>query len=196
MNNFSIKSSAPYALNYMIYLQNAGIGTRENERKFPSLDSSRWGLIEGQSFRDAYQDVWAETTRRIALHFFTVSNGLLEAEQELMLRLFKADRQGAEGFAESNRSFHAWFTSFAGLITIERAADSILYDEMKIYEKLSARIKLQEKQELLISLIYDECTLGTDDDCSWHSVISLRDIHLHKNELVSKIAEKWNAGGS
>lgn len=133
-------------------------------------------------------------TRRISQNSLADHNGILETEQTLFQKLFKPDGQGKEGFEESRRSFYAWFSSLAGQITIERAADQIMYYEMDIYNKISNMINRNDKnsQELIISLIYDECLLGISECYSWHSIISLQDIYLEKKALVSKIADHWN----
>jgi hypothetical protein len=135
-------------------------------------------------------------TRRISQSFLADHNGILETESKLFQKLFKPDNQGIEGFAESRKSFYAWFSSLAGQLTIERAADHIMYYEMDIYSKVSNTISLNDEysQELLISLIYDECLLGDSDCYSRHAIVSLRDIYLQpgKKELASKIADRWN----
>jgi len=188
LNNFTIKSIAPYSLNYLIYIQNAFIGDQGKGSKFPSLDISHWGLLEERFFCITFKDLFAEMTRRISLNFLSDHNGILETEQILFQKLFKPDNQGKEGFEESRKSFYAWFSSLTGQITIERAADHIMYYEMDIYNKISNMINRNDKnQELLISLIYDECLLGNNDCYSWHAIVSLRDIYLEKKELVSKI---------
>lgn len=196
MNNFTIKSNAPYSLNYLVYIQNAFLNDKRKNSKFPSFNIAHWGLLEERLFCDAFKYVWAEMTRRISQSFLADHNGILEMEQKLFQRLFKPDNQGIEGFGESRKSFYAWFSSLAGQITIERAADHIMYYEMDIYSKLSNMISLNDEhsQELLISLIYDECLLGDSDYYSWHAIVSLRDLYFQpeKKELVSKIADRWN----
>ncbi|MBP1989552.1 hypothetical protein [Paenibacillus eucommiae] len=196
MNNFTIKSNAPYSLNYLVYIQNAFLSNKQKNSKFPSFDISHWGLLEEQLFCDAYKNIWAEMTRRISQSFLVDHNGILETEQKLFQKLFKPDNQGVEGFAESRKSFYAWFSSLTGQITIERAADHILYYEMDIYNEVSNMINLNDEysQELLISLIYDDCLFGDSDCYSWHSIISLQDIYLQpqKKKLVSKITNRWN----
>ncbi|WP_201008380.1 hypothetical protein [Paenibacillus glycanilyticus] len=196
MNNFTIKSFAPYSLNYLIYIQNAFISNKDGALKFPSLETAHWGFLEEKLFFESYKNVWAEMVRRISLNPLTDNNGILLTEQTLFRKLFKTDNQGEKGFEESRKSFYAWFSSLTGQLTIERAADHILYYEINIYSKVSSTIFHHDKtnQELLISLIYDECLFGVSKGDSWHSIISLKDIFLEKKALVSIITERWNKG--
>lgn len=194
MNNFVIKSCAPYSLNYLVYIQNAFIGHMGEVHKFPTLDITHWGLLEGGLFRDAFKYVWAKMVGRISQNALADHNGILETEAMLFRQLFKPDDQGQAGFEESRKSFYAWFSSLAGQLTIERAADHILYYDLDIYNKVSNAINRddQKMQELLISLLYDECLMGSGDGYYWHSIVSLRDIYLDKKALVSSIADRWN----
>ncbi|MCK9859675.1 hypothetical protein [Paenibacillus sp. ATY16] len=196
MSNFTIKSFAPYSLNYLIYIQNAFISSKDEVLKFPSLETTHWGLLEDKHFRESYKKVWGEMVRRISQNSLTDHNGILVTEQTLFRKLFKADEQGEKGFEESRKSFYAWFSSLTGQLTIERAADHIMYYEIDIYNKVSNTIYRHDRtnQELLISLIYDECLFDVSTGYSWHSIVSLKDIFLDKKTLVSIINERWNQG--
>ncbi|GMK40431.1 hypothetical protein PCCS19_34870 [Paenibacillus sp. CCS19] len=69
-----------------------------------------------------------------------------------------------------------------------------MYYEIDIYNNVSRAIHHNDKtnQELLISLIYDECLFGVSTDYSWHSIVSLKDIYLDNKTLVKIITERWN----
>ncbi|MFC4808614.1 hypothetical protein [Paenibacillus sp. GCM10023250] len=194
MNNFTIKSFAPYSLNYLVYLQNAFIGHAGGVLKFPTFNTTQWGLLEERLFCDAFRQVWAEMAKRIARNSSADHNGILTTEQTLFQTLFKPGDQGKQGFAESRESFHAWFSSLAGQLTIELAADHIMYYQMDLYNQLSAAIIHDGKgnRELLISIIYDECVLGSSDCDSWHAVVSQHDIYIENKSFVTKIAGQLN----
>ncbi|MGO4106256.1 PapG chaperone-binding domain-containing protein [Paenibacillus sp. YAF4_2] len=132
--------------------------------------------------------------RRISHNSLTDHNGILLTEQTLFRELFKTGDQGEKGFEESRKSFYAWFSSLTGQLTIERAADHIMYYEIDIYNNVSSSIHHNDKtnQELLISLIYDECLFGIGTGYSWHSIVSLKDIFLDNKTLVKIITERWN----
>ncbi|GMK40430.1 hypothetical protein PCCS19_34860 [Paenibacillus sp. CCS19] len=105
MNNFTIKSFAPYSLNYLIYIQNAFISRKNEVAKFPSLDTSHWGLLEEKHFCESYKNVWAEMVRRISHNSLTDHNGVLLTEQTLFRELFKTGDQGEIGFEEIGNRF-------------------------------------------------------------------------------------------
>ncbi|GMK47484.1 hypothetical protein PghCCS26_46140 [Paenibacillus glycanilyticus] len=197
MGKFTIKSFAPYSLNYLIYIQNAFISSKNEVPKFPSHETAHWGLLEEEHFRESYKNVWVEMVRRLSQNSLTDHNGILVTEQTLFRNLFKAGEQGEKGFEESRKSFYAWFSSLTGQLTIEKAADHIMYYEIDIYNKVSSTIYHHDdrtNQELLISLIYDECLFGVSTGYSWHSIVSLKDIFLDRKDLVSIITERWNEG--
>ncbi|NIK21510.1 hypothetical protein [Paenibacillus lupini] len=194
MNNFTIKSFAPYSLNYLIYIQNAFISSKGESRKFPSLDIVYLGLLEEGHFCDAFKKVWSDMIRLLSQNSLFDHNGVLE--NEMFQTLFKPNDQGIAGYEESKRSFNAWFSSLTGQITIERAADHMMYYEMDIYNRVSKMINNDENrsQELLISLIYDECIMGESERYSRHSIVSLQDLYFKKEDLVSNIVDRWNRG--
>ncbi|MDI4643804.1 hypothetical protein [Cohnella hashimotonis] len=193
MSNFTITSFAPYSLNYLVYIQNSFLSSKGEPNKFPSTKRN-WGLLEEQYFCDVFKDVWSEMVGRLSQNHLSDHNRIIETERELFQRLFNQEGQGRKGFEESKNSFYAWFSSFAGQITIERASDHMMYYDIDIYNKLSREMNFSRisNPELLISLIYDDCSLGSRGSYYWHSVISLRDLYMDGKSLVPKIADQWN----
>ena len=45
---FEMEVNAPYSLNYLIYIQNLYLNSKNNDKKkplFPHIDSSMWGIL-------------------------------------------------------------------------------------------------------------------------------------------------------
>ncbi|WP_217592960.1 hypothetical protein [Cohnella sp. GbtcB17] len=195
MSNFIITSFAPYSLNYLVYIQNLFLSSKGEANKFPSTNAN-WGLLEEKLFYDVFRAVWSEMVERLSQNHLCDHNGIIETERELFQQLFNQGSEGKEGFEESKNSFYAWFSSLAGQITIERASDHMMYYEIDIYNKLSSKINISNttNHDLLISLIYDDCSLGISESFYWHSIVSLRDLYIDKKSLVPQIADRWNNG--
>ncbi|MFD2331661.1 hypothetical protein ACFSR7_20595 [Cohnella sp. GCM10020058] len=193
LNNFTIISFAPYSLNYLVYIQNSFLSKKGEPNKFPSTNAD-WGLLEEMHFCNVFKAVWSEVVGRLSANHLSDHNGIIEKERKLFQRLFNQEGQGKTGFEESKNSFYSWFSSFAGQITIERASDHMMYYETDLYNKLSSDMNFstKTKHDLLISLIYDNCSLGSSESYYWHSVISLRDLYRDRKSLVPKIADHWN----
>jgi hypothetical protein len=50
-SGFEIEVNAPYSLNYLIYVQNIYLNSRNQDREnplFPYVDCSKWGILDGE----------------------------------------------------------------------------------------------------------------------------------------------------
>ncbi|MBD3919223.1 hypothetical protein H8B09_10705 [Paenibacillus sp. PR3] len=155
-SSFTIELRASYALNYLIYVQNAVLNKREtgSERnsKFPYLNCDDWHLTD-DNFEHVFTEVWEDMLGKIALNPQSDHNGVGETERKVYLRLFKPDREGELGFVESWQSFNAWFGGYWGHYAIESLIDNTLINEM--YTKLRPHF---QSNKLSILVLYDEPT--------------------------------------
>ncbi|MCA1057548.1 hypothetical protein LCL96_01285 [Rossellomorea aquimaris] len=56
-SGFEIEVNAPYLLNYLIYVQNIYLNSKNQDREtplFPYVDSSKWGILDSQ-FEQTYK---------------------------------------------------------------------------------------------------------------------------------------------
>ncbi|MFD0710509.1 hypothetical protein [Paenibacillus sp. GCM10027626] len=179
-NSFVIQSDAPYSLNFLVYIQNAFLNSR-NERgdhpKFPYTDVSQWALIEEELFLRRFQEVWEQVIYRLSNNDDFTHEGNL-AMNTYIKCLFQNNEDGERGYDESSKSFRAWWGSMAGQIAVERLIGDHIYED--IYQKLSATIK--EDKRLRIRLVYDKFSLATLNTLPWHAVLPIEDVFLYKKK--------------
>ncbi|WP_078544841.1 hypothetical protein [Litchfieldia alkalitelluris] len=65
-SGFEMGVNAPYSLNYLIYVQNIFLNSRNQDSKnplFPYVDSSNWGILE-EEYEKTYKEVWKEALNK------------------------------------------------------------------------------------------------------------------------------------
>ncbi|WP_226670758.1 group-specific protein [Metabacillus litoralis] len=188
-SGFEIEVNAPYSLNYLIYVQNIFLNSRNQDREtplFPYVDSSKWGLLNGE-FEQTYREVWEETLNNNYLSGMYVHNGILDFDKALFQKLFENNEIGVFGYLESVKSFLAWWDGIYGKIAIEGIFDE---DRMnKIYKELSKSINADKR--LKIGLIYDRPILTGQSESSWYAILTIQDVfafrYKKRPELISKL---------
>ncbi|WP_144476000.1 hypothetical protein [Cytobacillus oceanisediminis] len=194
-NAFEIEVNAPYALNYMVFLQNIYLNQnryQEDRQVFPYVDSSKWGLLGNVQFVDAFKEVW-ETLLQKNLNKRFDHNGILTDEKALFQRLFQGTAAGVFGFEESSKAFLVWWISFAGKIAVERVFEG---DAMtKLYKELAGSVKTtRENNRLNIALLYDRLVLCGSFQQSWYLTLPIEDVFLinRRPELLELMRNSCN----
>ncbi|GMK40819.1 hypothetical protein PCCS19_38750 [Paenibacillus sp. CCS19] len=180
-----IEVKASYALNYLIYIQNAVMNRRaipeERSLKFPYLNSEDWHLTD-DNFEVVFAEVWEEMLAKVCANPQIDHNGIVETERLALMKLFRQGYDGIRGYEESGQSFHAWFGGSFGQYAIERLIDNKALNEL--YAQLSPHTKLSK---LLIMVIYDEAIL-TNGLRKQQSNILVASFH-QLNRAYDRIAE-------
>lgn len=153
-SRFSIQLRASYALNYLVYLQNAIWNKRVTKSgrtsKFPYLNCDDWHLKD-DNFEVVFADVWEEMLGKLADDAPWDHNGIAAAERNVYMKLFRQGREGELGYDESQQSFNAWYGGYWGQYAIERQVDNDLVNEM--FTRLKPHF---ESNKLTIIVLYDE----------------------------------------
>jgi hypothetical protein len=179
-NPFVIESDAPYSLNFLVYIQNAYLNSKNDgskNPKFPYIDVSKWALIEDELFLIKFKEVWEKVVHNIASNSHYDNNAVLEKNKTLFKTLFQNNQVGEIGYYDSYKSFMAWWDGLAGKIAIGHFLDNQIY---KIYKEMSETIKVDKR--LRISLVYDKFPLGELQTLPWYAVLPVEDIFLHKKK--------------
>lgn len=186
-SGFEMEVNAPYSLNYLIYVQNIYLNSKNQERDtplFPYVDSSKWGILDDE-FEQTYKEVWVETLNNNYNSGKYDHNGILNFDKALFQKLFENNGTGFFGYSESVKSFLAWWDGIYGKIAIEGVFDD---DRMnKIYRELSESINADKR--LKIDLIYDRPVLTGQSESSWYAVLPIEDIFRYKQrpEVISNL---------
>jgi hypothetical protein len=188
-SGFEIEVNAPYSLNYLIFVQNIYLNSKNQDRDtplFPYLDSSKWGIIDGE-FKQTYKEVWEETLNNNNNSGMYDHNGILDFDKALFQKMFEDNETGFFGYSESVKSFLAWWNGIYGKIAIEGVFDD---DRMnKIYRELSDTINANKR--LKIDLIYDRPFLTGQSENSWYAVLPIEDVfrYKHRTEVISNLVK-------
>lgn len=186
-SGFEMEVNAPYSLNYLIYVQNIYLNSKNQDREtplFPYVDSSKWGILYDE-FEQTYKEVWVETLNNNYISGKYDHNGILDFDKALFQRLFENNGTGFFGYSESVKSFLAWWDGIYGKIAIEGVFDD---DRMnKIYRELSESINAHKR--LKIDLIYDRPVLAGQSESSWYAVLPIEDVFRYKqrSEVISNL---------
>jgi hypothetical protein len=186
-SGFEIEVNAPYSLNYLIYVQNIYLNSKNQDSGtplFPYLDSSTWGILDGE-FEQTYKEVWEETLNNNYNSGMYDHNGILDFDKALFQKLFENNEIGVFGYLESVKSFLAWWDGIYGRIAIEGVFDD---DRMnKVYRELSESINVDKR--LKIDLIYDRPFLTGQSESSWYAVLPIEDVFRYKQrpEVISTL---------
>lgn len=192
-NHLTIRSSAPHALNYLVFMQNIFENSRniDNQRPlFPYVDSSKWGLLQGEEFKMTFRDVWDEAVNENMQNCLYDHNGILELETKFYQRLFEDNDNGRFGFAESVKLFLSWWGGLYGQMAVERVCDNHIQN---IYWKLSESIKpiddMTINRQLILNIVYEKPLYGGMMSSPWYSVLHIEDVFINWRELVAKLLD-------
>lgn len=139
-SGFEMEVNAPYSLNYLIYVQNIYLNSKNQDREtplFPYVDSSKWGILDDE-FEQTYKEVWEETLNNNFNSGKYDHNGILDFDKVLFQKLFKNNGTGFFGYSESVKSFLAWWDGIYGKIAIEGVFDENRMN--KIYSIPGAKV--------------------------------------------------------
>lgn len=193
-SRFSIELRASYALNYLIYLQNAILNKRkigsERRSKFPYLNIDDWHLAEG-NFEGVFSEVFKVMSDKIALNPQIDHNGIGDTASHIYRELFKPVTEGLEGYHESWQSFNTWFGGYWGQYAIERQVDNDLIT--KIDAKLRPHF---QTNRITILVLYDEpiwvhCELKTT---SYVYVVSFHQLKHALDQTMERIIGSQHTG--
>ncbi len=193
-SGFEMEVNAPYSLNYLIFVQNIYLNNHMKNKGnplFPYLDSSTWGIVK-EDFEKTYKKLWQKAVHNNSQSGLYDHNGIFDFDQALYQKLFEGNEKGKFGYAESVKSFLAWWEGIYGKIAIEKVFDD---DRMnKVYRELSATLKVNKR--LKIDLIYDKQSLTEQAQRSWYSVLPIEDIFNQKrsSEIVSNLLKSCEGG--
>lgn len=181
-NPFIIESDVPYSLNFLVYIQNAYLNSKNDESKnpkFPYIDVSKWALIEDERFLIKFKDVWGKVVHNIVSVSHFDNHSVLENNKLLFRTLFQNNHDGEIGYHESCKSFMAWWEGLAGKLAIVHVVNNQMY---KVYKEISETIK--EDKRLTISLVYDKFPLGELQTLPWYAVLPIEDIFFQKKKEI------------
>lgn len=192
-NHLTIRSSAPCSLNYLVCMQNIYENSQNegNQRPlFPYVDSSKWGLLQGDAFKETFREVWNEAVHKNMKNSLYDYHGVLDQEPELYQRLFENNSQGRFGFAESVKLFLSWWSGIYGQMAVERVCDdSIQNIYWKLTETLTPIDDLTINRRLFLHIVYDKPLYGGKMTDSWYSVLHVEEVFIKWQEVVPRLLE-------
>ncbi|MGE8081379.1 hypothetical protein [Peribacillus loiseleuriae] len=185
-NSLLMRTEAPYALNFLIYIQNIYLNQNRNEEelRFPYYPSK---VAFKEEFDLDYKNLWDKVSQRISDHH---SNGvkIFYEEKDLFYQsLFVNNSDSLKEFNEIYKSFKVWWGSFAGHFAVERSIDEKCE---KLYVELASSLTqkgIEPQKELSISLVYDECLLVNLEVFSYFAILPIKDFFVKHNELAPKL---------
>ncbi|GLC88427.1 group-specific protein [Lysinibacillus piscis] len=188
-DHFILRVDSPYSLNYLIFVQNVFLNNRDGSHHFPSVDSSKWNLLQHDDFQAKFKSIWDEVVRKNTQSPHYDYNGVLESDAPLYRQLFEGNVKGDYGFSESIRLFQSWWGSiFFGKGAVEMvyvAEGSEIYDELAIAIK-SKNLMIPNNQ-LTIMLLYDKQTIVAQNITPYHYLLPMEELFLNKNNIVMNI---------
>ncbi|MFF5395881.1 group-specific protein [Peribacillus butanolivorans] len=184
---FELEASAPYSLNYLIFVQNIHLNNENIYKEsplFPYVDSSTWGILK-EEFKKTFIEVWGEVVNKNSQNGFYDHSGVFDIDKALFQKLFENDEKGIFGYVESVKTFLAWWNGIYGRIAIEKVFDD--YTTNEVYKELSASLNVNKR--LRINLIYDKPLLAGYSERSWYVVLPIEDIFIPYKipEIVPKL---------
>jgi hypothetical protein len=186
-NGFEMEVNAPYTLNYLIYIQNIYLNSKNQDNDdplFPYIDSSMWGILD-EEFENIFKEVWKEAANKNFQSRMYDHNGILDFDKALYQKLFENNVMGAFGYSESVKSFLAWWNGVFGKIATESVFDNDKINE--VYRELSRSLDVNKR--LKIDLIYDKTILTGYTENSWYAVLPIKDIYISQKrpKIISKL---------
>jgi hypothetical protein len=183
-----MRTEAPYALNFLIYIQNIYLNQNRivDDLRFPYYPSK---VAFKEEFELAFKSLWDKVSQQISADH---SNGvkIFYEEKDLFYQsLFVNNSDSLNDFNEIYKSFKVWWDSIAGQFAVERAVDE---KGEKLYLELGNLLTKQgikPQKELNISLVYDECLLVSLEVSSYFAVLPIKHILVNYKETVPKLSE-------
>ena len=172
-------SSASYTLNYLVFLQNVFLNQQAapNEPlRFPYLNSSHWGLLDGDVFQEKFKNTFEYVIEHFSHHQSRAQELILTNRQDELFRcLFEPSQIGMQGLEESFLSFITWWKHGAGGSYVSTRLNETSLGA--IYNQLNTQVETAsvEQRVLKIDLVYDE--------------IQFSDETIRKNYVVLPIQE-------
>lgn len=193
-NNLILKVASSYSLNYLIFVQNIFLNNRDGSKHFPSIDSSKWNILQEDEFQTKYKSIWDEVFKKNTQNTHYDYNGVLESDNQLYRQLFECNENGEYGFSESVKLFLSWWgNGYYGKVTME-----ILYETegREIYDELLNEIKSKNliipNNQLNIILLYDKQTIVNNSVIPYHYLLPIEELFLNKNNISSNILKNIN----
>ncbi|MFZ3578773.1 hypothetical protein [Virgibacillus sp. DJP39] len=187
---FSIRTEAPQVLNFLIYIQNIYLNLkfdRIEEYKFSYIPTRE--ILFRQDIELGFEKLWNDVSQEVSLHPINGTK-IFHEEKELFYKsLFKDRADSLKVYNEIYDTFKVWWNSLAGQFSIER---SIGEKGKKLYTDLANSFKQkgnEDKKEINIYLIYEECRLGEVFATANFAVVSIREFYINYKELVAKLEE-------
>lgn len=191
-NQLNLETTAPYSLNYLIFIQNLFLNNNSNnnpQSSFPNFHSSSWGILPKQRFDIKFKEIWNEVIYKNVQNQYYDSNGVLENDELLYRQLFDRNINGEFGFSESVKLFLSWWNGLYGKIAIERLFDS--GGGQEIYNELSKSLILSNlnNSQFKINIIYDKQRLLSTTSSLAYAVVPIQELFLNRTEIVSNLLE-------
>ena len=187
-NSLSMRTDAPYSLNFLIYLQNIYINQKQTEEefRFPYLAEQ---VMFSSNFEENFKELWQDVSIKLSKDN---SNGrdliLFYDENEIIYeKLFLTDSNNLKKYKEIYTSFRVWWGSYAGSFAIERSIDDPCHNLYLTLTSALKKNKIDPINQLNIHLIYDECLVTNTECYPYYTVLSIQGIHANHQELVSKL---------
>ncbi|MFJ7735078.1 group-specific protein [Lysinibacillus sp. NPDC097287] len=192
-NHLTIRSSAPYSLNYLVFIQNIFENSQnvDNQRPlFPYVDSSQWGLLQGVEFKITFKELWNEAVNKNMKNSLYDHNGIFELEPEFYQRLFEDDDNGRFGYSESVKLFLSWWGGIYGQMAVERVCVDHIQN---IYWKLSESIKpiddMTLNRQLILNIVYEKPLYGGTMFGSRYAVLHTEEVFINWREIATRLLD-------
>jgi hypothetical protein len=190
-NQLNLETTAPYSLNYLIFIQNLFLNNNNNQQQslFPDFNSSDWGILPEGEFDIEFKKIWNEVIYKNVQNQYYDNNGVLENDSSFYRQLFDRNVNGEFGFSESVKLFLSWWNGFYGKIAIEGLFESGGGHE--IYNELSKSLKLYNlnNSQFKINIIYDKQRLFSTTYSLSYAVLPIQELFLNKTEIVPNLLE-------
>ncbi|EFI68642.1 group-specific protein [Lysinibacillus sp. HST-98] len=189
-NQLNLEVTAPYSLNYLIFIQNLFLNNSSNnnpQSPFPNFNSSGWGILPQEKFNIKFKEIWNEVINNTVQNQYYDSNGVLENESTFYRQLFDRNENGEFGFSESVKLFLSWWNGFHGKIAIEKLFESV--GGQVIYNELSQSQILYDLniKQFKINIIYDKQRLFPTTSSLSFAVLPIQELFLNSTDIVSNL---------
>jgi hypothetical protein len=191
-NQLNLEVTAPYSLNYLIFIQNLFLNNNSNNNPhplFPNFNSFSWSILPQEKFNIKFKEIWNEVIYKTEQNQYYDSNGVLENDRSFYRQLFDRNVNGEFGFSESVKLFLSWWNGFYGKIAIERLFES--EGGQGIYNELSKSQILYNLNisQIKINIIYDKQRLFSTTSSLSHAVLPIQELFFNRTEIVSNLLE-------
>lgn len=189
-NQLNLEVTAPYSLNYLIFIQNLFLNNNSNNNLqplFPNFNSLSWGILPQEKFNAKFKEIWNEVIYKNVQNQYYDSNGVLENDSSFYRQLFDRNVNGEFGFSESVKLFLSWWNRFYGKIAMERLFES--EGGQEIYNELSKSLIYLNNNQFKINIIYDKQRLFSTTSSLSYAVLPIQELFFNRTEIVSNLLE-------